>query len=90
MRYRSARALPVGLYWEVFDGLEQLPDDPVCGDLADDVRDIYVNVKEGLALYDAGHADEAVWHWRLMLSHWGHHATGAIRALHLYLQEADG
>jgi hypothetical protein len=53
------------------------------GSLSDDVLDIHHDVGEGLAMWDAGHREVAVWHWRLLFGpHWGDHAIDALRALH--------
>ena len=71
----------VDVYWEVFDPYEDEP--RVAGSLSDDLLDIYVDLRRGLGLYDAGHAGAAAWEWRLHFDqHWGHHAVDALRALH--------
>ena len=52
--------------------------------LSDDLADIYRELDEGLALFDAGRTGEAVWQWRFTFdSHWGRHAAHAIYALHI-------
>jgi Domain of unknown function (DUF5063) len=76
--------LPFQMYWEVFDPIVE--EEPVCGDVTDDLTDIYLDVKSGLALFDQGSEAAAVWHWRLLFrSHWGHHATSALRAVHCWM-----
>jgi hypothetical protein len=87
--YFSAR-LPLDNYGEVFDPLGVPVEEPVIGSLVDDCCDIYRDVVTGLRLYTAGRHEEAVWQWAFNFrSHWGEHATGAIRALHAWLA-ADG
>ncbi|HEY3331377.1 MAG TPA: DUF5063 domain-containing protein [Capsulimonadaceae bacterium] len=69
------------LYWEVFD--PRVLTKPVVGDVADDLADIYRDVKNGLILYDCGYIDEAVSEWReSFLVHWGDHLVDALRYLH--------
>ncbi len=77
------------VYWCYFDP-NQLPnakDKPVLGDLADDLADIYRDVKPALRMWEA---NEDTWipevificGETLFVGHWGHHAVNAIRALH--------
>jgi Domain of unknown function (DUF5063) len=81
----SAR-LPLSYYGEVFDPLPFPSEEPVIGDLADDIADIYRDVVSGLREYQAGRRAQAVWEWGFgFRHHWGEHATGAIRALHCLL-----
>ena len=75
--------LPVDGYWDVFNPLEE--EAPVFNSLADDLSDIYRDLKEGLLLYARGQVVEAVWEWRFNFEiHWGAHLTGAQRAVHAY------
>ena len=77
-------ALPVELFWDVFDPLKTPPHAPVVNSAADDLQDIYSDVKRGLLLFDAGLVVHAAWHWRFTFaSHWGEHLVGLVRALHL-------
>jgi hypothetical protein len=71
-------------YRVVFDPDPTLDDEePVMGDLGDDLRDIYKDVRRGLLRFDSGHVNDAVWEWRFNhIVHWGHHATSALYALH--------
>ncbi len=79
--------LPVSGYWVVFDPLHPEKVDPVYNSLADDLADIYSNIKDNLNLFDDGHVSEAVWEWRFsFLTHWGRHLTSAQRALHSHFQ----
>ncbi len=78
------QGLPVDLYWDVFDPLEE--DAPGLNSLADDLADIYRDLKDGLVLYEGGKHLRAVWEWRFRFQiHWGAHLTGAQRAIHSYL-----
>lgn len=87
--YARAAALPIQYYSSYFDPLVVPPEDHEIGDLADDVADIYRDLSAGLALFDAGHEEEAQWEIRFsFLTHWGRHASGAIRALHCWYVDA--
>ena len=69
-------------YREVFDPYADPSDPEVMGDLIDDVEDIHHDLLKGLVAFRAGNFDEALWSWRLSFrSHWGEHATSALRAL---------
>lgn len=84
-------ALPVKLYWDVFDPLRTPPDAPVANSAVDDVQDIYSDVKRGLLLFDVGLVVDAAWYWRFTFaSHWGEHLVGLVRALHLAGRHGGG
>ena len=88
--YERASSLPFKHYGEVFDPIEVPPEEPVIGDIADDIADIYRDVSSGLNFYDNGLMADARWEWGFNFqNHWGEHATGAIRALHCYLAQED-
>lgn len=89
-RVRSrASAIPLQHYSEIFSPLV-VADEPVVGDLADDLVEICRDVARGLALYDAQRVDDAIWEWAFNFQvHWGEHASSAIRALHCYLSQED-
>jgi hypothetical protein len=73
---------PQNYYWEFFN--PYVKNEPVAGSLADDLADIYGDLRPGLELYKQGSLGArrtAIWNWRFLLSHWGHHATDALRAL---------
>jgi hypothetical protein len=71
------------VYWEVFDPYEHDDNQPVAGSLADDVLDVYRDIRRGLALWDASQRRNAIWEWRFHFdAHWGDHAVDALRALH--------
>lgn len=80
--YKRFGALPFNYYSECFNPLVIPPEEPVVADLADDLADIWRDVKEGLLLYESGSPQSAAWHWSNHYSfHWGHHATAALYAL---------
>ena len=88
--YERASTLPFKNYGVIFDPLLIPPEEPVVGDIADDIAEIYRDVASGLRLYEAGNAVEARWEWSFNFQfHWGGHASSAIRALHCYLAETD-
>ena len=77
-------------YWEFFNPRSK--DDPVAGSLADDLADSYRDIKPGLLAFEKGSPavkESVVRQWRAgLILHWGHHATGALYALHNLM--ADG
>lgn len=80
--YTRFSSLPFNDYSECFNPLVVPPEEPVVSDLADDLADIWRDVKGGLLLYDSGSPESAAWHWSNHYSfHWGHHATAALYAL---------
>jgi uncharacterized protein DUF5063 len=75
------------LYWQVFDPCAD--NQAIAGTLADDIADIYRDLKEGLVLRDTcqGRLEDIVWTWRLLFySHWGKHAMDALLTIHFRLQ----
>jgi hypothetical protein len=77
------------LYWTVFDPTSE-DNEVIRGTLADDLADVYRDVKESLLLMDknAITAELAIWNWRLhFYSHWGDHAMSALRTIHNLLNE---
>lgn len=70
-------------YREVFDPDPLLGEDPVMGDIGDDLLDTYKDLRAGLELFDRGDAGGAMWHWAFLHRiHWGRHVAGALYALH--------
>ena len=70
-------------YWEVFGPYEHEDNMPVAGSLADDILDVYRDIRRGLTLWDASQTQNAIWDWRFHFDiHWGDHAVDALRALH--------
>lgn len=89
-RARAAN-LPLQYYSEIFNNLIVPPEEPVTGDLADDLADIYGDLAPGLVLYRSGRSQEAADHWRFWFAvHWGEHATSALRAAWSSLAEREG
>lgn len=68
-------------YRLIFDPYQADP--PVTASLADDVADIYRDLRGGFALLEpGGMRDGAVWEWRFGFdSHWGRHAAHALYAV---------
>lgn len=77
--------LDIQSYPTMIDVLD-LQSEPGMGDLTDDLVDIYLDVKRGLLLHDAGRPGAASHHWRLTCrGHWGHHAVAALGVLQAVL-----
>lgn len=75
-------------YYSVSYSPANLEEKPVTGNVADDLADIYRDIKDGLWLYDNGHRVEAVWEWKQTFNtHWGRHAVSALHALHCYIAD---
>jgi hypothetical protein len=83
--YRRFGALPFNYYSEA-DPLIVPASDTMTGDLADDLADVWSELKVGLLLHQAGKTHEAAheWRWRFD-AHWGQHAVSALHALHSWL-----
>jgi hypothetical protein len=76
-------------YWAYFDPTEprDSKEAAIGGDLADDLGDIYRDVKPGINAWDSGvddYLEQIIFHWTCagFHSHWGVHAVSAMRALH--------
>ncbi len=68
-------------YWIIFNPFND--ETPVACSLYDDLSDICKDLQEGIAEYEAGCYDNAVFLWNLSFNcHWGQHAVDAIKALH--------
>ena len=74
-------------YYESPTNPLELDDGPrEIGDIADDLADIWSDLKPGLELYDANEQASAAEEWRFNYEmHWGRHATAALYALHCWL-----
>ncbi len=80
--FKRFSKIPPGYYSTAEEPLE-VPGKTLVGDVHNDLRDVYVDLREGLMLWDAGDLQDAVWTWRNSFrSHWGNHATEAIHVLH--------
>ncbi len=68
-------------YWEVFN--PYVDEEPVCGDLVDDLSDIVADLRNGMKEYETGRFGNAIFEWKFGFSnHWGQHIVNALRALH--------
>lgn len=79
-------------YWEVFNPIDDLDNKiAVCGDLIDDIEDIYCDIKNSLLLYQyytTEAKNSALWLLDFQFkSHWGDHCINAIRACHYLLKK---
>jgi hypothetical protein len=77
-------------YWMVFDPRKDT--EVIKGSLANDIADIYRDLKNGLRL--AGSKDvppeDIVFEWRLTFQiNWGRHAMCSLRTIHSLLTEND-
>ena len=73
------------MYWLEYDQPADVPSDDEhrTGSLADDLTDIYFELKRGLQLLDAAGPDEVAHLWEIGFKHhWGQHLVDAER--HLY------
>jgi hypothetical protein len=88
---RNFEPLAGSLYRTVYEPNPPNLDDPVMGDLGDDLLDICIDIKIGCQLHQQGRSDEAMWQWSFMHAmHWGRHAVGALAALHSRPCERQG
>ena len=84
----ASRRLPFDLYSDIYNPTIVPSEQQVVGSISDDLTDIYRDVVAGLRAYKKGERAAAAWEWSFGLhSHWGTHATSAIRALHWWLAE---
>jgi hypothetical protein len=88
--YKRFSSMPFQYYsqfWRPYD-IGRTDGEPVTGDVADDLMDIYLDLNQGVLYMDNGHPVQAVFHWRFMFEvHWGRHATSALHVLHCYLTD---
>lgn len=78
-------------YWHVINPVDDRDMQAVCGDLFDDLRDIYKDIKESLLLFDLHNKEaEVTAFWNLKFkfdNHWGDHCINAIYAIHYFLRK---
>jgi hypothetical protein len=83
-RYRSLQEKlgEADSYRVVFNAAKD--SEAIYASLADDIADIYRDLKEGLVLMENNAAlQNALWEWRFGFdSHWGHHAMSALKTIH--------
>lgn len=85
---RALSRLPFDAYSQIFNPTVVPADEPVVGSLCDDLGDVYRELGTGLRAYENDDSSGARWEWSFGFhSHWGAHATSAIRALHWWLVE---
>jgi hypothetical protein len=75
------------LYREVFNPTQD--NEIIFGSLADDIADIYLDLKYGLVLQETHQAPLAdiIWEWRFSFNcHWGKHAIDALRTIHFRVE----
>ncbi len=70
------------VYWEVFDPTSEK--EPVAGTLSGDLSEIYLDLREVLLLREKSQpTNDVTWDARFgFMTHWGKHATSALRAIH--------
>ena len=76
------------LYLQVFDPTKDK--EAIFGSLADDLADIYRDLKKVLTLREDDHSpvQNALWQWRFdYYVHRGHHAINALNAIHSRLED---
>ncbi|TKK64009.1 DUF5063 domain-containing protein [Ilyomonas limi] len=80
-------------YWIVFDPTDHSDTASVCGDLVDDLGDMYKDIKTFLTGFDDADDDvkqNALWHLKWSFdNHWNDHCMNAIYAIHYFLKHAD-
>ena len=80
-------------YWHVFDPAKDLDTVPVCGDLLDDIGDIYKDLRYSLMIFGLGRANcEEVALWDLKFdfdAHWSNHCINALSAIHFFLKKIE-
>ena len=77
-------------YWTTMTAIGGFdPPEAVLLTVADDLADIWRDLKGGLLALDAGAPlEDVTWDWRFgFYTHWGRHATEALRALHPRLMD---
>lgn len=86
--FKRFGALPVGYYGSICNPLEVPAGEAALGDLADDLADIWRDLKEGLTIFDDGFRDAAGWQWLDSFNiHWGAHASNALAVIHFWLAQ---
>jgi hypothetical protein len=77
-------------YWHVFNPLDNADLEAVCGDLLDDLFDIYKDIKRSLLLFNDSSnlsKETAMWQFKFEFNnHWGEHCINALYAIHSFLK----
>ncbi|MBU0681327.1 MAG: DUF5063 domain-containing protein [Proteobacteria bacterium] len=78
--------LPFHRYQSIIDPLAEKEQLPERRDIRIDLKNIYLEIKEGLDLYMDGKRSSAVFHWTASFAfQWGRHVVDAQKALHAFL-----
>lgn len=89
--FKRFGCLPINYYSVCFNPLAVPAEEPCIGDLADDLADIWRDLKRGLSLFDSGHIEAAIFEWRDNFNiHWGRHAASALYVLQCWTLESGG
>lgn len=72
-----------GMYYrECWDPDPQSDEEPSLAEVAEDVLDVYDDLRAGVCMQQAGQTAQALWHWWFCHRvHWGRHAVGGLLAL---------
>lgn len=88
-----AERIPYRFYWHVFDPTNDSDTEAVCGDLLDDLGDIYKDIKRCILLFDAyktANVENALYRFKFYFEHhWGDHCVNALYAIHYFLQKQE-
>jgi len=78
--------LPFHSYQSIIDPLADTSQVPERRDIRIDLKNIYLEIKKGLDLYQEGKRASAVFHWTAAFAfQWGRHVVDAQKALHTFL-----
>jgi len=79
-------SMPFQYYESRHDPLDIDDRERELGDIADDLADIWRDLKPALELYDSNQQAVAAAEWQFDFEiHWGRHATAALYAIHCWL-----
>lgn len=78
------KVLPLRYYQMMFDPCDFEVKEPCTGDLADDIADIYRDLKAGLMMAESDGLEASTSHWWTLQSHWLAHAIWAFAAVEQY------
>ena len=80
-------------YWVVFDPTDHEDTASVCGDLMDDLGDIYKDLKTFVLGFNSNDDDvrqNALWHLKWSFdNHWNDHCIDAVYAIHYLIKRAE-
>ena len=80
-------------YLEVFDEKVNETDGPIVSSLAENMADIYQDLKDFLLLYQTGTQEvmnDAVWECRMNFeNYWGQKLTNSLRAIHRFIYSGE-